>query len=1096
MPTRYLIALLSLLSIASVLRAEPVDFDRAVAPILAARCLECHNAADHKGNLDLSTQATAFRTKDPVIIPGKLDESYLWEQVDGDDMPPKKPLNDADKAVIKAWISEGAKWGKTATLDRFAYSTSTHAGADWWSLQPVKRPALPVVKAKDWPRNPIDFFVLEKLEAKNLAPAPPADPRVLIRRVTFDLIGLPPTAEEVEAFVKECENEKSSEFRVPSSELKDKRPESSDSPTRNSEPGTRNFPPPSAYERLIDRLLASPHYGERWARHWLDVARYTESQGFEYDRFRPNAWHYRDYVIRAFNSDKPYDIFIKEQIAGDVITAKDLPQLGTRNSKLETFSSPDSLIATSLLVCGPYDQAGNSQANKTQRAITREEEMEDLISVIGQTFLGMTINCARCHSHKFDPITQEDYYRLKSVFDGVRHGERAIATPASAKLRSEQISAMQQTISEAEKQIAELESAARGKVIVGAKNDTKQEVKPPPALVAPVARWTFEQDGRDAVGVMHGELAGGAVIRDGRLILTAANQLLRTAPLKQEIREKTLESWVYLTSLEQGGGSALTLESGSGSIFDSITFAERQQRKWIAGSNNFLRTKDLAADEERSEPSQIVHMVIVYRADGSIALHRNGKRYADEYKQHQLQTYKAGDARVLFGIRHTGAGGGFLKGEIEAASLYDRALSEEEIANSFAAGAGGGPVVTMAQLLAAMSEQQRNDHETLTKRIALLRQQIASLPVPGVSYVGTRQQPAPTHRLNRGDVNSPAEVVAPAGLSIIRTPSPDFGLTPDAPEAERRIKLALWLADAQHPLTARVMVNRIWHHHFGRGIVETPNDFGFSGGKPSHPELLDWLAAEFAIGSFEFRVPSSELKDKELGPSDSPTRNSELGTRNLSSPWSIKRLHKLILLSATYRQSAAMNERAAAIDADNALLWRFAPRRVEGEIIRDAMLAISGQLNPQLGGPSFKPFTVTNHGSDFYHLKDLIGPEFNRRTIYRAHVNSGKSAMMDALDCPDPSIKTPARRVTTTPLAALALMNNSFVQRQAKHFAERVLKEANNDEAMAIALAYRAAFGRPASENEMKDAALLVKEHGMSTLCWALINATEFMYIN
>lgn len=207
-------------------------------------------------------------------------------------------------------------------------------------------------------------------------------------------------------------------------------------------------------------------------------------------------------------------------------------------------------------------------------------------------------------------------------------------------------------------------------------------------------------------------------------------------------------------------------------------------------------------------------------------------------------------------------------------------------------------------------------------------------------------------------------------------------------------------------------------------------------------------------------------------------------------------MHKLILLSATYRQSAAMNERAAAVDADNTLLWRFAPRRVEGEIIRDAMLAVSGQLNPQLGGPSFKPFTVTNHGSDFYHLKDMIGPEFNRRTIYRAHVNSGKSAMMDALDCPDPSIKTPARRVTTTPLAALALMNNSFVQRQAKHFSERVMNESKGDETKAIALAYRTAFGRPATAEELKDAAALTKEHGMPTLCWALLNASEFMYVN
>ncbi len=1055
--------------------AEPIDFDRSVAPILATRCLECHNEADKEGKLDLSTKLAALRARDPVIAPGNLEESLLWEMVAGDEMPPKKPLPAAEKAVLKKWIEEGAKWGALAKLDRFAYSSDRHAGADWWSLQPVKRPAAPAVKNQRWPANPIDRFVLAKLEAKNLSPAPPADPRVLIRRVYFDLIGLPPTPEEVEAFVKEWERE-SSEFRVPGSELKGNDPPRprSDSATRNSELGTRN----SSYVRLIDRLLASPHYGERWGRHWLDVARYTESQGFEYDRFRPNAWHYRDYVIDAFNSDKPYDIFLQEQIAGDV-----------RN-----FESPEDgvtsqgMIATALLVCGPWDQAGSSQANVTQRMITREEEMEDLVSVIGQTFLGMTINCARCHSHKFDPITHADYFSFKAVFDGVRHGERSIATPGQSRQRGEQMAAIQKEIADVQRRMATVEQQARAKALE--KLPIPSEVKAKPT-VAPIARWSFDGDARDALGAMHGELVGGATVREGRLWVNGKDQFLRTAPLKQEIREKTLESWVYLPTLDQGGGSILTLESGNGAIFDAIVFAERRPRQWMAGSNSFARTRDLKAEQETASPSQIIHLAITYRADGTITFYRNGRRHADPYKQHQLQTYKAGDGRVLIGLRHTTGGGGFLNGSIESASLYDRALGDEEIAASHEAGAGGGPVVTHEQLLAAMPPEQRKDFEAGHHRIAQLQRQLAALPpAAGASYIGTRRQPPPTHRLNRGDVNSPAEVVTPAGLSIIKKPSFDFGLAPDAPEAERRIKLAQWLADPQHPLTARVMVNRIWHYHFGRGIVDTPNDFGFNGGKPSHPELLDWLAAEFVEESSEFRVPSSELKGK-----DSKTPQSDSSIRN-SGAWSVKRMHRLILLSATYQQSAAMNEQAAAIDADNALLWRYAPRRIEGEIIRDAMLAVSGELNPQMGGPSFRPFTVTSHGSDFYHLKDMIGPQYNRRTIYRANINSGKSPMMDALDCPDPSIKTPARRTTTTPLAALALMNNSLVQRQAAKMAHRMLTQAGADETKAIALAYRTAFGRAPTGQESRDAAALVKEHGLETLCWALLNATEFMYVN
>ena len=1024
--------MICMLAFSETARSELVDFDRDVAPILAARCLECHDTADHKSKLDLSSKSTTLREKDAVIKAGSPKESVLWEQVEGDEMPPKKPLNAKEKAILKTWIEQGAQWGKAETIDRFAFTTDARAGANWWSLLPMKKPALPAVRQTNWPRNGIDHFVLAQLESRKLSPATEASPRVLIRRVFFDLIGLPPTPEEVDMFVNECEAEQ-----------------------------TRTSHFSDAYSRLIDRLLASPHYGERWARHWLDVARYTESQGFEYDRFRPNAWHYRDYVIQAFNSDKRYDVFMQEQIAGDVMNFETSGEGVTAQG----------MIATSLLVCGPYDQAGNSQANATQRKITREEEMEDLVSVIGQTFLGMTINCARCHSHKFDPITQADYYSFKAVFDGVHHGERAIATPAQIKQRNDLVQAIEKKISSLQQSIYVIDAQARSQALKTLQDQHVSDTRPTKAFASPVARWTFDKDASDVIGSMHGQFIGGAVIRDGRLSLSGKNQYVRTAPLKQTIREKTMESWVLLPTHKQGGGSIITLETNNGTTFDAIVLGERQASKWIAGSDFFRRTKDLKADQETADGTQLIHMAIVYAADGTITVYRNGKQYAEPYKQHELQTYNAGEARVLLGMRHTGAGNGSLQGEIESASLYDRALSDGEVALSFAAGAGGGPILTQAQLLAAMTEDQRTQRSAVEQEITILGQQMAAIPpVSGVSYIGKRQQPPPTHRLSRGDVNAPAEAVAPAGLSIIKSPSFDFGLAPDAPEAERRIKLAQWLASPQHPLTARVMVNRIWHHHFGRGIVDTPNDFGFNGSKPTHPELLDWLAAEFTSAN-------SDGDSKERG------------------PWSIKRMHKLVLMSATYRQSSVVNERAANLDADNTLLWHYAPRRIEGEIVRDAMLAVSGELNPQIGGPSYKPFTVSNHGSDFYHLKDMIGPQYNRRTIYRANVNSGKSALMDALDCPDPSIKTPSRRVTTTPLAALALMNNSFVQRQAAKMANRLMLQANNDQAKAISLAYRTALGRAPTQQESQEAGALAKDHGLETLCWALLNASEFMYV-
>ena len=585
-----------------------------------------------------------------------------------------------------------------------------------WSLQPFNAPVVPREAGGN---SPIDAFINARLRTNGLALSRPPDRETLIRRLSFDLIGSPPSLPEIDDFVESKS--------------------------------------PHAYEQLVERLLASPRYGERWGRHWLDVARYTESQGFEYDKLRDNAWHYRDYVINSFNEDKPYDRFMREQIAGDV---------------LEPITS-DGIIAASLLVCGPWDEAGNSQANAAQKAATREEEMEDTISVVGQTFLGLTINCARCHAHKFDPIPQEEYYRIKSVFDGVKHGERSIARPT----------------------------------------DGKSTNKPP------------------------------------------------------------------------------------------------------------------------------------------------------------------------------------------------------------------------------------------------------------MSYAGTRVQPKPTHNLKRGDVRSPAEVVTPGALSAITALDSDFGLPADAPEAQRRLKFAHWLADPRNPLPARVMANRVWHFHFGQGLVATPNDFGVSGARPTHPELLDWLA-----------------------------------TKLIESGWSVKALHRLIVNSATYRQSSSPPEtesvrRAMAIDSDNQLLWRFPPRRLEGEAVRDAMLAVSGQMNLALGGPSFRPFEALKFPINAYVPADKIGAEFNRRTVYRMNVNSGKDPLLDAFDCPDPSVKTPRRGVTSTPLQALALMNNSFVQRHAGHLAERALKESANDLPAAVRNAYRLALGRSPTKPEAERALAAARERSLTNFCWTLLNSTEFVYV-
>jgi len=957
--------------------AGPVDFKRDIEPVLQEHCVKCHGAEKQKGGLRLDAKVFALRGGDDgqVIVPGKADESKLihlvTERDKGKFMPSKGERLHADQIVLlKTWIDQGAIWpddGKVAEVR-----------SDLWSLQPVKKPA----------GSGIDDFIAARLQKEGLTFAPEADRSTLIRRLSFDLTGLPPTPEEVRAFLADAS--------------------------------------PQAYENLVDRLLASPHYGERWGRHWLDVARFTESQGFEYDRPRDNAWHYRDYVIKSFNDDKPYDRFMKEQVAGDTMAPL----------------TSEGMIGPSLLVCGPWDEAGNAQANPTQKMITREDELEDLLGVVGQSFLGLTVNCARCHAHKFDPIPHEDYYRMKSVFEGVKHGERMIEGTVESKDRQDRKQALEKQLAVLTEQIAQID--AEGARLAVAKQPQRSTVVGPVAML----RWKFD-DAQLLKAV--GKLQGSAIIERGRLQLRKDGDFFVSEPLSRDIREKTLEAWLTLATLNQAGGAAISLESANGSIFDAIVFAEKQPKKWMLGSNNFSRTRELEVADETAAPNELIHVVAVYRADNSLTLYRNGAMIGKTYQVAELPTFAAGDAHVLLGKRHTGASNGQLTGEIQQAALYDRALSDAEVLAAFQS---GGSTVSQQALLAALGEDQRTARQAALQKLQGMREELNGLkPIAlGKSYVGTRIQPEPTKRLVRGNVNQPAEVVSPGALSAITALKSDFGLPADAPEAQRRLMFSEWLASPKNPLPARVMANRIWHLHFGQGLVSTPNDFGVNGMPPSHPELLDWLAATF-----------------------------------IENGWSVKALHRLIVNSRSYRQSGAFNRKAAAVDADNQLLWRFAPRRLEAEAVRDAMLSASGEINLQRGGPSFQGNTYVENNKE--------GAPFNRRSVYRMNINSGKDPLLDAFDCPDPAVKTPRRGVTITPLQALELMNNAFVQRQAKLLAERVLKSSGNDVTAAIQLAYQLVLSRPPSAEEAELAQAAAKERDFTSVCWALLNSTEFLYV-
>jgi mono/diheme cytochrome c family protein len=989
---------------------RPVNFEKEIQPILADRCHSCHGPDKQKGELrlDMKEKALAGGDSGLAIVAGKSAESPLIHFVAGlvaDKVMPQKAerLTRQQISLLRAWIDQGAAWPDHLSPQP-AHPTN------FWAFKPLLRPTPPLVKSRSHPSLPIDRFIIARLQENGLKFSAPADKATLLRRATFDLTGLPPTLAELRGFIADSS--------------------------------------PEAFARVVDRLLASPHYGERWARHWLDLARFSESAGFEFDKMREHAWPYRDYLIHSFNEDKPYGQFVREQIAGDALAP----------------ATRDSIIATAFLTAGPYDEAGNTSASALLKARIREEEMEDMISAVSQTFLAMTVNCARCHDHKFDPIPQADYYRLKAALDGVRHGNRPFLTTSESEARETRVAQLKSRLRQSEKEVAEMEAAARSVAREARKQSAVAgEGAPLLSLPAPMARWTFESDAKDLLGNLHGSLNGGAKIAHGRLVLDGKTGFMRTEPIVRPLREKTLEAWLRVSDLAQRGGGVMSVEAKADGVFDGIVFGERVPRKWMAGSSFFQRSRDFTAPDEDAPSGELVHVAAVYRADHSITVYRNGQVYGETYTpagpNGTLQTYAADGAHILLGLRHTGAGNGFFAGEIEEARLYDTALSAAEIETC--ARAVGAVGVTPDDLVKAMTPDQRRQRDALIAETAQLEKKLKAIPPVPQVYAAVSREPEPTFVLARGDVEKKKQLVTAGGLSAVTAPRADFGLPAAEPEARRRLKLADWMVHPDNPLTWRVMANRVWHHHFGRGLAGTPNDFGVNGERPSHPELLDWLAGEL-----------------------------------IAQGGSLKKLHRLIMTSAVYQQASASEEpKLQAVDAENRLLGHFPLRRLEAEAVRDAMLSVSGQLNPAIGGPGFRPFKVTISGSHFYELTDPLGPEFNRRTIYRMNIQSGKDPLLDSLDCPDPSTKTPARGITTTPIQSLGLMNNAFVQRQCQHFARRLEREAGRNAGQQIKLGYQLAFGREPRAVETKQTLALAREHGLESVCWVLLNTSEFLYL-
>jgi hypothetical protein len=790
--------------------AQSGFLDLSARAILEAKCLTCHGALRTSG-LDLRDIASILKggTRGPAVVPGNAEASLLLEAVRRQGMlkmpPSKEPLTAAEIDVLRDWINRGARWPALSPTDAAARESSALA---WWSFRKPVRPAIPPVANAALARNPIDAFILAKLEQNGLRPAPPADRRTLARRAYFDLHGLPPTPEEVDAFVDDASAD--------------------------------------AYEKLVDRLLASPRYGERWGRYWLDLVRYADTSGFETDHFFLTAWRYRDWVIKSFNDDKPYDTFVKEQIAADELWSTNMDLEGTLKLPKEKAENVARRIGTSLFTLGSFPIEYTYYGDQF-----RAEWQAEAVDTVGAAFLGLTVACARCHDHKFDPITQREYYRMTALFAG----------------------------------------SVEREIPLGSQFDVQTASRNFPLLAH--AQVLKQMAGR---GAPRGGSRGGA----GR-------------PPQQAQADAT-------------AGNAGTEESAP-----------------------------------RSSPMD---------PERAALLQRLGEAY------------------------------------LRAPERYPTAnvLAHDEV-------------------------------------------------VPD------------THILIRGDFKKKGERVEPGFLAALG-PGPAI----DEPRnvlfvPQRRKALALWLTSSEQPLLGRVMANRIWQGHFGKGLVGTPNDFGRQGDPPSHPELLDWLALEFA----------------------------ERG-------WSIKQMHRLIMLSDTYRASSVAGEAALRVDPDNRYLARMPRRRLDADAIRDTILAVAGTLNLKAGGVGVIP-PLTREEIQAARMPQLwpANPdpaEHNRRSVYLQMKRSLTLPMLQIFDAPDTATSCPRRETSTVAPQALALLNGASPVAQAAQFAARIRKKAGEEPEAAVEAGWRFAFGRPPTGDERRTALEYVRRSSLERLCLLMFNMNEFIYVD
>ncbi len=971
--------------------AVAINFDRDIQPLLS-RCVSCHGPSKARAGLRLDIRQAATATLESgnrAVVPGHPDQSELLRRVSsadaGERMPPKgKPLRPEQIEQLRRWIARGADWPRH------------------WAYRPLRKPPLPHVgpvslALRHWPRTAIDRFILEKLVERGRTPAPPADPRTLLRRVSLDLIGLPPTPADLAAFLAD--------------------------------------EAPDAYERVVDRLLASPQYGERWARHWMDVVHFAETHGHDQDRPREHAWPYRDYLIRAFNEDKPYAQFVAEQVAGDRLSPHD----------------PWAIVATGFLATGSWDESSlrDIREDGIDREIGRYLDRDDIVTTVMSTFASTTVHCARCHDHKFDPIPQEEYYALQAVCAGIDKANRPYDPDP-------QVAARRRQLTEHKAQLTQ-------------RRGTLDPTLLDPALQAEVSAWesALPQAERSwqVLEPVAPKSAEGATLTkqpDGSVLSTG--------------KRPEKDTYTIVAEPEVQGITGIRLE-----VLTDESLPHKGPGRQDNGNlhlNEFVVTVAPRKDPAAAKPVAWQAATADFEQQGWTIAHAIDGNPATAWgiypqvgKAHRAVFVVKEPIRQAEGIRLTiklqqTHGGGHLIGRwrlsvTTAPQPNDGSALPQAIAAILNSAAAERTTRQRVDLVAYYLEQKLN------RELASLPQQLVycgtNTFTPDGTFVPTKT-PRPIHVLQRGDVKTPGALAQPGTLSCVPELEHRFQLPPTQEEGPRRVALARWLTDPRNGLTWRSMANRVWQFHFGRGLVDTPNDFGRMGSWPTHPELLDWLA----------------VKLQESG-------------------GSLKQLHRLIVTSAVYRQASRDDPTYAGIDADNRSLWRRNRQRLDAESIRDAVLQISGKLDSKMGGPSVKQFIQTpgihvTPNVDYLHF-NVDDPANYRRSVYRFIFRTLPDPFMEALDCPDGSQLTPARNASVTALQALSMLNDKFMVRQAEEIAERAARSGSGPEEQVAAM-YQLILGRPPALRETQAVSAYVSRHGLANACRVLLNSNEFVFVD